>query len=180
MEYLDILDENGNKTGEVKTRKEVHAKGLWYKAVHVWIINSKNQLLVQLRSAKKISHPNMWDISAAGHISAGDDSITTCIKETKEELGLNFTEADFEFLFNIKTQNIQNHGTFLNNGYHDIYLVRRNVELDELTLQKEEVAEVKFINIEELKNIIKEKHPDFIIHTEEYKRLFEHLDRANQ
>ena len=47
MEYLDILDENGNLTGEKKLRTEVHRDGDWHKAVHVWILNSKNQLLLQ-------------------------------------------------------------------------------------------------------------------------------------
>lgn len=41
MEYLDILDEEGNKTGEIKPRKEVHSNGYWHKGVHIWIINSK-------------------------------------------------------------------------------------------------------------------------------------------
>lgn len=27
MEYLDILDKNGNKAGESKPRKEIHTKG---------------------------------------------------------------------------------------------------------------------------------------------------------
>ena len=43
MEYLDILDKNGNKTGERKPRKEVHSKGYWHKGVHIWIINSKKE-----------------------------------------------------------------------------------------------------------------------------------------
>ena len=34
MEYLDILDCNGNKTGEKRPRKEVHSKGYWHKGVH--------------------------------------------------------------------------------------------------------------------------------------------------
>lgn len=39
MECLDILDENGKKTGQTASRKEVHSKGLWHKGVHIWIIN---------------------------------------------------------------------------------------------------------------------------------------------
>ena len=46
-EYFDILDENGKKTGKTKLRKEVHKDGDWHKAVHVWIINDKNEILLQ-------------------------------------------------------------------------------------------------------------------------------------
>lgn len=68
MEYLDILDEKGNKTGEVKPRQEVHSKGYWHKGVHIWIINSKKELLVQRRSANKDVYPNKLYISVAGHV----------------------------------------------------------------------------------------------------------------
>ena len=47
-EYFDILDENGKKTGKTKLRKEVHKDGDWHKAVHVWIINDKNEILLQI------------------------------------------------------------------------------------------------------------------------------------
>ncbi len=53
-EMLDVLDENGGKTGRVVSNKEVHAQGLWHRVVHVYIYNSQNEILLQLRS------PNMW------------------------------------------------------------------------------------------------------------------------
>ena len=46
-EYFDILDENGNKTGKTKLRSEVHRDGDWHKAVHIWIINNKGDILLQ-------------------------------------------------------------------------------------------------------------------------------------
>jgi len=177
MEHFDILDKNGNKTGEVKTRDEAHEKGLWHKAVHAWIINDQNQLLIQKRASVKESHPNMWDISAAGHIAGGDDSITTCIREAKEELGIDFQESDFEYITSIKSESIQNNGTYFNNEHQDVYLIRRNLDVEKLVLQKEEVAEVKFIDIQELKDILAKKDPAFVMHDEEYKALFEYLKK---
>lgn len=77
-EYLDVLDEKGNLTGEKKLRSEIHAKGLWHKVVHgihfisahsaVWIVNSKGELMVQKRSEIKESYPGLWDISSAGNL----------------------------------------------------------------------------------------------------------------
>ena len=85
-ELFDILDENGNPTGKTKPRSEVHREGDWHKVVHIWMINEKGEVLLQRRCATKDSSPNMLDISSAGHLSAGDDSINGAIREIKEEL----------------------------------------------------------------------------------------------
>lgn len=61
-EYFDLLDENGNKTGNIKLRSEVHRDGDWHKAVHIWIINDEGEILLQRRCATKESYPNMLDI----------------------------------------------------------------------------------------------------------------------
>lgn len=45
-EMIDVLDENGVKTGEIVTRKEVHKRGLWHRAIVVAIINEKNEILI--------------------------------------------------------------------------------------------------------------------------------------
>ena len=88
MEYLDILDENGNKTGEKKSRKEVHSNGYWHKGVHIWIINSKRELLVQRRSANKDIYPNKLYISVAGHPVSGEDEIESIKREFEEEINV--------------------------------------------------------------------------------------------
>lgn len=54
-EYFDILDDNGNKTGKIKLRSEVHRDGDWHKAVHIWILNQSGDILLQRRSATKDS-----------------------------------------------------------------------------------------------------------------------------
>ncbi len=72
VEMFDVLDKNGNKTGDVKTKKELHENGLWHSAVHVWIYNSKGEILLQKRSMKVTNWPGRWDISVAGHIPAGE------------------------------------------------------------------------------------------------------------
>eukprot|EP01119_Soliformovum_irregulare_P014431 TRINITY_DN3947_c0_g1_i2.p1 TRINITY_DN3947_c0_g1~~TRINITY_DN3947_c0_g1_i2.p1 ORF type:complete len:185 (+),score=48.17 TRINITY_DN3947_c0_g1_i2:17-571(+) len=76
-EYLDVLDENGKFTGISHPRSQVHREGLWHRVVHVWIVNSKGQVLLQQRTLNKESWPGMWDISSAGHISAGEGSLVT-------------------------------------------------------------------------------------------------------
>lgn len=179
MECLDILDENGNITGEVRPRTEAHVKGLWHKAIHVWIVNDNNQLLIQKRAAIKKANPNKWTASFAGHVSAGDDSIITSIREAKEELGLKLTKSDFNFICMTSTESTHNNGSLINKEHRDVYAVRQNVQLAKLTLQKEEVADAKYIDLADLKKKFKEKDPEFVIHEEEYKALFDYLDKQN-
>jgi isopentenyl-diphosphate delta-isomerase type 1 len=173
MEYFDLLDENGNLTGEKKLRNLVHQDGDWHKSVHVWIVNSDNKVLMQKRSANKESHPNMWDISFAGHITSGDTSIETVIKEGGEELSIDIVESEIQFLFTYKKQTVLNNGTFINNEFNDVYLLRKNLDISTVKLQKEEVSEIKWFSIGEIKDILKEKREGYLIHEKEYEALID-------
>ncbi len=175
MEQLDILDLAGNKTGEITSKDEAHAKGLWHRAIHVWFVDSKNQLLLQHRSPQKNSHPNKWDISVAGHISAGEDSITSAIRETEEEIGLTLKAEDFKLIGTIVQQSIQNNGTYINNEFDDVYLVKRDIDISTLKMQPEEVDDLRFISKEELQSWITEGKADLVRHDKEYELLFKNI-----
>lgn len=175
MEYLDVLDENGNLTGKKKLRTEIHRDGDWHKAAHVWIVNSKNQILLQKRSATKDSHPGDWDISAAGHITAGFTSKPAAIKEINEELGLVINENELEFLFSYNSSTIQNNNTFFNNSFYDEYLLVKDLDIDNLKLQEEEVSEVKWVSLEELEYAVNSNDPNFVPHPSSYPKLFKIL-----
>ena len=56
MEYIDIFDENNNSIGAIKEKQQAHEDGNFHRTAHVWIINDKNELLLQKRSASKKSH----------------------------------------------------------------------------------------------------------------------------
>ncbi len=75
-ELIDVLDENGIKTGEILSRSEVHKKGLWHRIIVVAIVNEKNQVLIQQRSYNKDKNAGLWDISVTGHITTGQDSLS--------------------------------------------------------------------------------------------------------
>lgn len=86
-EMVDVLTETGKFTDNVEMKQLCHKKGLWHKAVAVFIINSKKQVLLQKRSKNKKMWPDMWDISAGGHVLAGEFGFQAIIREIKEELG---------------------------------------------------------------------------------------------
>ena len=87
-EMIDVLDENGIKTGEILPRSEVHKRGLWHRIIVVAIVNEKNEILIQQRSHDKDKNPDMWDISVTGHLSAGQDSLTAATREISEEVSV--------------------------------------------------------------------------------------------
>jgi len=175
MEYLDIYDENGKSLGQKVPRKEAHEKGLWHKAVHIWVINSKGEVLIQKRSSLKHNHPNMWDISAAGHVSAGDNDIISAIREVEEEIGLKLEQENLIQIGTVK-QMAKKEG-YINNEINPIYIVKMDLDSSKIKKQESEVAEVKFMPYKELQRFIEEKNPSFVLHPEEYKLLFKYLEK---
>ena len=68
MEYLDVFTKFGEPTGESIDRNIAHENGMFHKSIHVWIVNSKGELLVQRRNSNKKTYPNMLDTSFAFYI----------------------------------------------------------------------------------------------------------------
>lgn len=170
MEYIDIFDENNNPTGQIKEKGKAHEEGDFHRTAHVWIINDKNELLLQKRSANKKSHPNCWDISGAGHIKAGESVIDGAIRELKEELGVEAEEKDLQYIATIKsTKNPKN----MEFGY--VYLLRCNKKISDYIFEDEEVSEVKYVYYEELEKMVKDKAEGLLLHDEEFKKLFEYI-----
>ena len=159
-EILDVFDIKGNYMGS-KPRSYCHGEnpGVYHKVVWIWIVNSKNEILVQKRSALKKKSPNKWDMPAAGHVASGESVINTCIRETNEELGLNVKKEDFIFLKELTIQS----------GWElaQIYLLKIDVDISNIKLQKEEVEEIKWLSFEEFKKLL--YSPDFCNHSKEYK-----------
>ena len=86
-EVFDLVDEHDNVIGQA-TRGEVHAKGLYHRAIHVLLFNSEGQVFLQKRSMAKDTAPGCWDSSASGHVDCGEDYPLTAIRECQEELGV--------------------------------------------------------------------------------------------
>jgi len=171
-EYIDIFDENNNPTGEVKEKQQAHEDGNFHRTAHIWIINDKSELLLQKRSASKKTHPNFWDISAAGHIRVGESVIDGAIRELNEELGVRKSAEDFTYIATIKsTKNPKN----MEFGY--VYLIKCNKKIEEYIFKDNEVSEVKYVYYEELEKMVQEKEEGLLIHDEEYERLFEYIRR---
>lgn len=153
-ELIDILDENEIKIGKTATRKEVHKKGLWHRAIVIALINENKQILLQQRSYNKEKNAGMWDISVAGHLSAGDTSKIGAIRELKEELNVDCTENELKFILTYKDQKIIRED-FIENQFYDFYILNKNdIKISDIVVQESEVAQVKYIDINELKSML--------------------------
>ncbi len=175
MEYIDVLDENGKATGEIKTRQQIHKEGGWHKAVHAWIINDKNEILLQKRSETKDLYPDCWDISTAGHVSAGEDSIGALIREAKEELDLDLERDNFHHVTTYKNQLINE----TRNDWHinEMYIVEMT-DGQNFKFSDKEVSEVIFVTSEQFKKMLEDEPSKFFPHKIEYPALFDYLKKV--
>lgn len=177
-EILDIVDENGELTGEVVDRVKAHREGIPHRTSHVWIVRIKDgrlQVLLQKRSEEKDSYPGCYDISSAGHIPAGVDFIPSALRELKEELGVE-TETQnllycgqrrfhFEEVF---------HGEhFKDNQISNVYLLWLDKEAEQFRIQKEELSEVRWFDFEECMQDVKEDKIPNCIYVEELEMVRE-------
>lgn len=84
-EYLDTFTSEMEPIG-VRSRDEAHARGFWHQTFHCWlwkIENGKLLLLFQRRHPQKKDYAGLLDITAAGHLEAGEtpmDGFGSCVR----------------------------------------------------------------------------------------------------
>ena len=147
MEYWDIYDKNGKFTGRKKGKYEKWEEDEYHLATEVWVINSKKQILIQQRSNNCQLLPGVWALTT-GRVISGETTRQGCVRELKEELGVNITEDECKLV-----------KSYLKNRLGmiwDIYFVRKDINLEDVVLQKEEVAKVKLVNTNEFRDMLKE------------------------
>ena len=154
-EPVDILDEQGNQTGQVLMKKQAHDRGLWHPVVHLWIYNSKGQVLLQKRSLNKLVHPGVWDISVGGHAVAGDTPTQAVIKEAREELDLELKAKDLTFIALTKYDEKMPAGWW-NRFFAWTYLTKLDRKASDFKIEKDEISEVKWFEIDEMMKLVKD------------------------
>lgn len=156
-ELIDIYDKNNEPLRMRKMKSEAHDRGLWHRAAHIWIYNSKGEVLLQLRAKTKDLYPGVWDCAAAGHVSAGEEPLGAGLREVYEEIGLPIKKDDLEFYKIFKReaayQNIDN------KEFYYVYFFKYDGDIENLRLQKEEVEMIKFFPILEFEEGLR-KNPE--------------------
>lgn len=145
MERWDILNSKGESTGKKAVRgKTVLNMGEYHLVVHIWIQSDDGRFLIQRRSDSKKLMPGEW-AATGGAAVAGEDSFTAASRELAEELGIRSTEDTLRFVKRIKRRN----------SFVDIWKIKTNVPVENLRLQKSEVADVRWVTREHLTEMIK-------------------------
>lgn len=146
METWDILDENGNLTGQTMNKgdKNVWDKGIYHAGADVWIINSENLILIQKRSPQKKLQPNVWAMTG-GSVIKGETALEALKRETKEELGV---ELNVENAINIKHYRT-------GNVWLDEFIIKQDIDLNEVVLQEDEVSDIKYATFDEIEALYK-------------------------
>lgn len=144
MELWDIYDIARNKKNRTMVRGENFSKGDYHMVVHICIFNSKGEMLIQQRQSFKEGWPSMWDVTVGGSAIKGDTSQMAVERELSEELGIK-----------INMQNIRPHLTInFDNGFDDVYLIQKDIDITDLTLQYEEVQCARWASKEEIFSMI--------------------------
>ena len=147
MELLDIYDKQGEKLNYSISREVAHKEGLWHKIACMFIINNRGEVLMQKRSHLKKNNPNGWGCSASGHIDAGENLITGALRELDEEIGVKISEKDLNYIGTV-FENYNNNGMKIAH-ISEVYIIHKDIDLKNLTLQKEEVSDAKYYTIED-------------------------------
>lgn len=154
QEILDIVDENGEPTGETVEREFAHADGIRHRTSHVWLARKRNgraEILLQKRAENKDSYPGCYDISSAGHIHAGDSYLPSARRELAEELGIEAGEEELQLIgYHRADLRTSFYGKpFLDQEISAVYLYEKPVRIADLILQESEVEGAAFFELEE-------------------------------
>ena len=136
MELLALFDDDNNVLdGYIERSNKLNVKpGEYFKIILLYIINSKGEYLIQ-----KPSDEDKYE-TTGGHVTYGENAIETTIKEAKEELGLDISISDFKKYEIIRTSK----------AFAECFYMERDIPLDTLKLQKEEVESVSYLTIDEI------------------------------
>jgi isopentenyldiphosphate isomerase len=143
-ERFDVYDERGNPIGTA-TREETHAKGLWHHTVHCWLVrlgdDGSARILFQRRSESKDTNPGGYDITAAGHLSAGETPRDVS-RELEEELGICATFEDLVLYGTIREEASGEAGgkRYIDREVSHVFGMVTDLKPEHFRLQQEEVT----------------------------------------
>ena len=141
-----LVNENDEQIG-IMEKMKTHEQGLLHRAFSVFIFDSKGQMLLQQRAAKKYHGGHLWTNACCSHPFPGEDIKDAAQRRLKEELGFS-TELDevFSFIYRAEVEN--------NLIEHEFDHVFAGSYENEIRPNPEEVAEYTFIAMDQIKQDI--------------------------
>ena len=142
-ELWDLLDEDGMPIGATHVRGEKMPHGAYHRVVEIFTLNSKGEMLVTKRAPEKKPYPNMWE-TTGGAVVAGEDSLDAARRELREETGIVVDTGEVALILTHKGQS----------AFVDIYLARKDVPVEQLTMQPGETVEARWVALSEFERMI--------------------------
>lgn len=145
MEYWDILNRDGEQTGRQIRRDSFHhlKSDEYHLVVHIWVVSTEQKFLVQRRSPDRVPMPGQW-AATGGSVLTGEASCAAAIRELHEELGIVLKENEIHYLGRVMRKN----------SMTDLWYAGVDAALESLVLQKEEVADARWVSAEQLRSMI--------------------------
>lgn len=148
-ELLDLVNANDEIIGSVVRSEANSNKNYMHREIAILLFDSENKILLQKRAATKKVFPNLWVESVAGHVTHGDNPDETAHRELREELGF-----DTELVFLFKFLHDLEHET------HFTYWYAGKYNNEQITLDKNEASDFKFVTKAELNEMFDDLTPD--------------------
>jgi 8-oxo-dGTP pyrophosphatase MutT (NUDIX family) len=139
-ELRDLYDRNSIKTDKTYYKGDSIPEGYYPMVVMVVIRNTDGKFLMQKRVPSKGGD---WGVTG-GHPKSGETPLEVIVTEVKEELGLDFSQEDF----------IEYEAGCDGKDCFKMYFVNKNINIDDITIQKEELSEVRWFTMDELKQMV--------------------------
>ena len=181
-ELIDILTPEGKSTGKTALKSEAHKNGWFHATVHIWLFTSDEKILLQKRAMTKKVFPGLWDISVAGHVGAGEEILTSAKREVFEEIGLQLEEKDL-IKIGTRIHQVSHQNGIQDNEHHHVFIAELKVPLSKLTIQKEEVDDIKLFdlstltNTKNLENILLPRFHDYYVSV--YDKIIKNIKNSN-
>lgn len=140
MEIIDLYDNKKQKLNKTMERSSGEPNDGEFKlSVHTWILNSSGELLLQKRNENLKRNPGKWAFTG-GAVDTNETSLEGAKREVKEEIGVEINDNEIEYLLSFKREK----------GFVDVWLIKKDISLDDLKLQQEEVSEAKWVSLRTL------------------------------
>ncbi len=94
-EQVILVNENDEPIG-LMNKMEAHEKAVLHRAFSVFVLNDKNEVMLQQRAHQKYHSPLLWTNTCCSHQRAGETNIAAGKRRLYEEMGF---KADLKELF---------------------------------------------------------------------------------
>lgn len=140
MEYLNVYDENKNKLSRRILRGEKLNENEHILLSIIIIQNESDEYLIQKTSKEKGS----VYATTGGHVLYDETSKDAIMREVKEELGIDISNDEIVFVDSI----------ILGTPIFDVYYLKKNIDLNDVVMQKEEVSDIMYMSKDKVLNLI--------------------------